>query len=126
MAEFFNRWLVVTGTRESSRDDEVRSFLNEHRPRRVIVGDCPTGVDAAAKSWCLENGLVPLVAHAPWNSVIGRKAGPLRNTAVAHLAWLLRNGGEEVAFVGFPLGASPGTRNSIRALMRREIPGVVL
>jgi hypothetical protein len=45
---------------------------------KLIVGDCPSGLDAIARDWCANN-FVPYDEHVARWDLNGKYAGPLRN-----------------------------------------------
>lgn len=85
--------VLVTGSR-TWRDKQAiadallecwHDALQDGAPGIVVVhGACPQGADAMAAAWCVEQG-VPAEAHpADWGR-LGRRAGPVRNAAMAGL-----------------------------------------
>jgi len=77
---------IVTGGREFARAwivREVLDFVTGPRPATLLVGDCPTGVDAYARDWAQEaqangNPVTVRVFAADWAGR-ARSAGPIRN-----------------------------------------------
>ena len=107
--------LLVTGTR-----DEINQFagrlvfarIREMNPSRVIVGDCPTGVDALVAVACRIVGIPCTPTVADWS--LGKSAGPRRNKAMVAEAAALKAQGETVRVLAFPAGKSPGTRGCVK------------
>jgi hypothetical protein len=107
---------MVTGTRdgEAVSTDWVIDCLEAVDPDFVILGDCPTGVDAKALYWC-KTSLRPeqyKVHRADWDAARRagnvRAAGPIRNAAmVAHAVEL------GALVLAFPRGG-PGTADCMR------------
>lgn len=115
--------VLVTGSRDWSDavvlswaltrtaiDPETRLL----RPDLVVVhGDCPTGADAMAQSFCEFLG-VPTERHpADW-SKYGRGAGPIRNQEMVDL-------GADLC-LAFPLPGSRGTANCMKLARAAGIP----
>jgi len=75
-----NPTIIVTGGRDYTDKDHVWQVLDSVRPGNVIVGDCPSGVDAFVRGWLMRTpkltGFVVYEAH--WETE-GKAAGPLRN-----------------------------------------------
>jgi hypothetical protein len=123
---------VVTGTRHDDRAGEAARYLDSIHEELfcVIVGDCPTGIDAEVVAWCRKNGVDFLVAPALWEwfRLSKRKsaapAGPRRNGFMALIAKSLALGLSPEAFVhgaAFPFGESRGTRNCVDWFEKVEI-----
>jgi hypothetical protein len=104
--------LLITGGRDRT-DPNVQVVLKWLDPARdlLIVGDCPTGIDAQARHEAARCGLTPIVGIADWTTH-GKRAGMLRNGAMVACLAALRAMGWDCAVVAFP-GAGPGTRNCI-------------
>lgn len=69
-----------------------------------LVSGCePHGVDALGEAWAAERGIPVRRFPAPWKA-LGRRAGPVRNEAMARYA---------EALVAVWDGHSPGTRDMI-------------
>lgn len=113
--------LLVTGTR-----DELNQFAGrfvcdrilDMKPSRVIVGDCPTGVDALVLELCRVTGIPCKPTVADWYpnlyGKLDRSAGPRRNKAMVAEAAALKAQGETVRVLAFPAGKSPGTRGCVK------------
>lgn len=77
--------IVCTGGRDYRGESQVGLFLDlllDHHGKdlRVRVGDCPTGLDAFVRAWCMR-ALSPgtwRVYNADWERH-GNAAGPIRN-----------------------------------------------
>ena len=95
------RIYAVSGSRRL-KGPAVTDALYHIFPDRVLVGDCPTGADRAARDWCRANKVPCEVFRADWTQ--GRKAGPLRNGRLVARAVELR----AKALLAFPRGG-PGT-----------------
>lgn len=103
---------VVTGARGDAVPPElVWSVLDACAPSFVILGDCPSGVDAAAWRWCVARLRdEQYVWHwANW-ARYGNSAGPHRNAAMVADAVARRAGGADVLVLAFPRGG-PGTQD---------------
>ena len=70
--------IICTGGRNHKDRDLVCRVLNELKPKGVIVGDCPSGVDLYVKEWCKESKTDFTVFDADWTKH-GLAAGPIRN-----------------------------------------------
>lgn len=107
--------LLVTGSRFYSRGEMVWGALEQVRSRHpglhLLVGDCPTGVDAMALAWAREQGVPVQVVEADWKQY-GRAAGPKRNEVMAKRRPNL--------VLVFPGGA--GTTDMLRRARRRKLP----
>jgi hypothetical protein len=68
--------IIVTGGREYSNADKVRSVLDHLNPDVVVHGDC-RGLDRLCKQWALDNGKVQI--PFPYPSQYGKAGGPIRN-----------------------------------------------
>ena len=100
--------VVITG----SRDWEDRPAIEQalRGADCLIVGDCPTGADATAIETAKAWDIVPVVLAADWQG-LGKKAGPVRNQAIADRAVQARADGLDVRCYAFPLGESRGTHD---------------
>jgi hypothetical protein len=112
--------VMVTGTRRKDLclRDWVRACLDAAAPAFVVLGDCPTGVDALALEWCEEN-LTPddyQVHRADWKA-FGPAAGPKRNAAMVAHAAQLKIDWPPVFVLAFPRGG-PGTRDCMAQARR--------
>lgn len=105
------RIALVTGTRRDLTPEGEQFVIDqilEYGADLVIVGDCPTGVDAVARGcswWSVE----PFAAD--WNR-FGKAAGPKRNRVMVLVADAYRHE-HHVETLAFPAGESRGTRNCI-------------
>lgn len=85
----------------------------------VLVGDCPTGVDACVLSWALErkhaqalSEFTPIeLYHADWDAH-GKGAGHIRNHQMVR---------DAEALVAFWDGKSPGTLSAIRYAVKEGV-----
>ena len=102
--------VLVTGGRNHSNAGQVFEVLEQLVPTHIIVGDCPTGVDAAAVVFAKARHIPVDVYRAEWG-VYGCSAGPRRNEA------MLRDHPDALV-VAFPTGG-PGTKHCINAAKRR-------
>lgn len=120
--------VVVTGTRRGLADafpgaaptlrDWVRACLDAAAPQYVILGDCPTGVDAYAREWCKAN--LPATAwwkHSAAWKLFGTSAGPRRNQVMVGHALQYVQSGSNVRVLAFPRGG-PGTRDCMKQARR--------
>lgn len=106
--------ILITGSRDWPYPYDVFRTIeqaialgpNDEVPT-IVHGDCPTGADSHARTWCETNP--DLVVHEPhpadWS--IGKKAGPLRNQHMVDL-------GADIC-LAFPQGESRGTRHCMGA-----------
>jgi hypothetical protein len=76
--------VVVTGGRDYKDRDRLFEELDMRRPAMVIEGGCKTGVDAFAREWCDERGVMSITVNALWTSE-RRSAGPRRNRRMVKL-----------------------------------------
>lgn len=79
----------------------------------VLVGDCPTGVDAEIRKryiYCLMSANDPKVFEADWNKH-GKAAGPIRNKEMVS---------ESDGLIAFWDGKSRGTKNAIDCAVADE------
>lgn len=109
--------LVCTGGRDHKDMDLVNRVLDHLKPKAVIVGDCPTGVDLFVRSWCKMTNTNFTVFEADW-TMYGRAAGPLRNKKMIDFAKKLSTKGS-VILVCFKGGA--GTKNCQEYARSRDI-----
>lgn len=70
--------IIVTGGRDYTDWRAVNRVLDTLNPDRVIVGDCPTGVDKYVLQWVRKGKVDYMVYRAKWGRH-GRAAGPIRN-----------------------------------------------
>lgn len=120
--------VLVTGSRNYPDPKHVHTVLNllyiHVNPGEVFTvvhGDCPTGADKFARSWCDTRAGHPDVIEerhpADWEKH-GKKAGPLRNIYMVDL------GADMV--IAFPYGESRGTRHCMQAAEAAGIPVHIL
>ncbi len=79
--------ILVTGSRDWDDWTTLSNALSaeyEHRNTIVVHGDCPTGADRMANGWCFLLDIEPERHPAQWK-VLGRSAGPIRNTEMVAL-----------------------------------------
>jgi glutathione S-transferase len=109
--------VIVTGSRSWRQPEAVHAALafalGELGPLTVVHGGCPTGADAAASAWSRRFGCELEVWPADWERH-GKAAGPRRNAA------MVAAGADLV--LAFPLGASSGTRGTMRLAVAAGIP----
>lgn len=115
---------LLTGTRLPIQQGKASKMLDEFFSAAagiLIVGDCKTGVDAEGRDWAHENGIITLVAEAPWAfyaHVAGSSSGsgPARNKT---MGWV----GKRVEATGFavPDKTSRGTFQAARSWLRQGI-----
>jgi hypothetical protein len=117
--------VVVTGSRnwDWSRVHPVRQALERVLtpgliPSQVLVvhGDA-RGLDKLADRVACHLGMNVLSLPAPWDQ-FGKSAGPIRNQALIDL--------QPDLVLGFPLGASPGTRDCLRRASAANIATTVV
>jgi hypothetical protein len=110
--------VAVTGTR-NGRHGDVERALDKVRPRLVVVGCCPTGVDRAAREWCQHNGVIAVVVTAVWTpgGHLDRSAGPRRNSIMADVAKAM---GASVC-LAFPDDDSRGTWDAVSKMKRAGV-----
>lgn len=108
--------LIVAGSREidpracmSTLDELLRRDGNIGRPDEILSGGA-RGPDAAGEEWALRNRVALSIFRADWRT-LGRRAGPIRNRAMAVVAAGSPDG--RGALLAFWNGRSPGTRNMI-------------
>jgi hypothetical protein len=106
---------LVTGTRRETRRGLVTQALKEYEPQLLIVGDCPTGVDAEARAWSNASGRACrlIVGVAAWNGPLGKAAGPFRNETMVRVAASFVKNGKEVVCFAVPDEDSKGTFGTI-------------
>lgn len=109
--------ILVTGSRAFTQPQIVWSALDDvlskHGTFTLVVGDCPTGADAFARTWGGRHWVITEVHKADWRTH-GRAAGPLRNKAMV-------DAGADLV-LAFPLGRSAGTRGCMRLAAAAGIP----
>lgn len=115
--------LLVTGSREWTNARSVAAALDrcvetlggDIGDITLVSGACPTGADALAEAYWASRGGTVERHPADWVQH-GKKAGPLRNQAMADL-------GADLC-VAFPWGVSRGTRHCMGAARAAGIPVV--
>lgn len=120
--------LIVSGTRNELTDKHkeiIRYQLAslEDQIETFAVGDCPTGVDAFASHWAIENGHDPLEFIADWDD-LGKAAGPIRNQRMIDWATSPRKATYRKLLVAFPAPDSVGTFDCIARASKVGIPFV--
>lgn len=77
--------IIITGCRDWIDEEAVKNVILTMAAKhvvdgglRVLVGDCPTGVDKIAIEYCLVKRIGYTCFIANWKSE-GKRAGPLRN-----------------------------------------------
>jgi len=97
----------------------------------LVVGDCPTGADAIARSWACFYSPHPIRVdfhRADW-ARFGRAAGPRRNAAMVERLCSLRSLGREVLCLfcwPSPPIVSRGTRSAFSIAVAAGLPFVEL
>lgn len=126
--DMLERWrtrvALITGTREPVPEAEahlIRAAVEW--ADIVIVGDCPTGVDAFARDLC--EGVTAISVHkADWTG-LGKAAGPQRNAAMVREAQAHARGRATVRCFAFPSKGSRGTWDCLRQAADAGIRGRV-
>lgn len=77
--------LIICGGREFCDErllnDAVRDWFELHgRPEEIVTGGAP-GADCLGKAWANQHGVPHREFRADWWT-LGRKAGPIRNSAM--------------------------------------------
>ena len=109
------RGVVITGSRDWTETAPIEQALRG--ADALIVGDCPTGADAIALQTAKAWDIIAIVLTADWKG-LGKKAGPVRNQAIADRAASELAGGMEVCCYAFPLAGSRGTHDCRQRLER--------
>lgn len=120
MAELY----VFTGSRDSRLErfpsvrDGIQRWCREAMEDgcRVLVGDCPTGIDAIVRHACYEYDKLEVFA-ADWGTH-GKAAGPIRNASMMQHAM---DSGDDVLVVATTCGDSRGTRSAIMEARKRGL-----
>lgn len=121
--------ILITGSRKRMRTtvdwskqtlDLIFEILELHKKEnknylKIIVGDCPTGVDVLVKRFCQANAIQHRVYVADWQR-FGSKAGLIRNQAMVDT--------EPTLCLGFPYGTSAGTRHCMDRARNADIPTI--
>jgi hypothetical protein len=109
------RVLLITGTRESESPQlpEVLAWLDAGDDL-LIVGDCPTGIDAQAWRELQKLPATGICCKADWPTY-NKAAGPRRNAVMVQMLVAARAAGADALAVAFPSGG-PGTADCIRQL----------
>lgn len=105
--------VIIAGSRNI--DDYplvVKTIVSSKYDITEVVSGCATGVDTLGERWAIANNIPIKEMPADWN-LHGRSAGPRRNRAMAEYA--------DAAIVIWD-GKSPGTRNMIENMIRRNKP----
>lgn len=112
--------LLVCGGRDVVRAQQRRDEITLHldtlhaaTPIGLLVTGGAQGVDAIAEGWARAKAIPLAVYPAPWQSKLGRAAGPARN------AWMLRFGQPDLV-LAFPGGA--GTRSMCELAEAQGVP----
>lgn len=106
--------VLFSGDRRWHDTDAVLVDLhNIHRDAVIVVGDCPTGVDAIVRKFAQDAGHGVEVHHAMWEKH-GKAAGPIRNQA------MIDTGIDHGYFYITP--QSRGTRHCLNAATRAGVP----
>ena len=77
--------VVVAGSRDlSPSSEEITRAVSESGflVAELVSGACPTGVDAAGEAWACSRNIPVRRFEAQW-STYGKRAGPMRNAAMA-------------------------------------------
>jgi hypothetical protein len=90
---------------------------NQDEPVTLVVGDCPTGVDAIATAEASKLGW-RIERHVAYWRVEGTRAGPNRNQRMA-------DSGIDAAY-GFPTANSSGTWDCVRRVRKAGIKPVLI
>lgn len=115
--------ILVTGTRQRLTNEDkqtIKYAMSYHLldpDTSLVIGDCPTGVDAyVAKLWEAQYKKVERFI-ADWDTY-GKAAGPYRNKAMVDSA--------PDYYLAFPKGNSKGTYNCVLLANRADIKGEVI
>jgi len=113
---------LFTGSRnmpmDASNFAKVYALVSRMLAQRaaVLVGDCPTGLDAlvrrAGDTYDEQIAVGVRVFRAQWH-LLGKRAGPIRNQAMVDKALLLA-GPQPFECHAYPMGESRGTRGCMR------------
>jgi YspA, cpYpsA-related SLOG family len=103
--------LAIVGSRGFQPLALVTKFVSTLKPTTTVVSGGARGVDTAAAEAAASRGLEVEIFEADWKQY-GRKAGPLRNTAMVATV---------DGLVAFWDGRSAGTLNAIMAACDRRI-----
>lgn len=105
--------VIIAGTRDvSDYKLVVESIERSGYNITEVVSGCATGVDRLGEQWARANDIPVKEMPANW-TLEGRKAGPMRNKAMADYA--------DAAIIIWD-GKSAGTRNMIENMIRRKKP----
>jgi len=112
--------ILVTGSRNwtdvAAIDRAMHDYMGDEYyfdDFTIVHGASPTGLDALAEEWAVENYMYSDPHPADWTKH-GRAAGPIRNQ------WMVDLGAD--ACLGFPLGESRGTLDCMTRAHRASIP----
>jgi hypothetical protein len=116
-------FIVITGTRRGSSmgwQSGLRELIHPALQQvksggLLIVGDSRTGVDRAARELADEEGVCIDVHHAIWD-LLGKRAGPVRNSSMAGSAKALLQEGLKGKGFAYPDAQSRGTHDCARKL----------
>jgi len=105
--------IAIVGSRAPNSEllEKLHSYIDGLPDDCVLVTGCADGVDREVRNMGKAKGLVVIACYAPWS--IGRRAGPLRNSAIVAIA-------DRV--VAFPAGDSVGTLDTLRQARAAGIP----
>lgn len=110
--------VIFTGSRDWADEETIDDWLTDLSfiyPEDLVVvhGACATGADEIVERLCQIHGITTEPHPAEWLKH-GRAAGPIRNRRMVDL-------GADLV-IGFPLGASRGTRGCMRLARAADIP----
>lgn len=116
--------VLVFGGRDYGNQSRVESLLRDRfadctldGPHVVIHGGCSTGADKFASIWCrFQTDIQEVCCNAAWTSLLGRAAGPQRNTRMLDIAVDLSSFGERLNVIAFPGGS--GTADMLRKVKK--------
>jgi hypothetical protein len=104
--------VIIAGSRSVNDYKLVVDTINSSNYSITeVVSGCATGVDRLGEQWARANNVPIKEMPANWNQ--GKKAGPLRNKAMAEYA--------DAAIIIWD-GHSPGARNMIENMIRYKKP----
>ncbi len=118
---------VITGGRDwpFSHTKAIQRWMDSQSLDALIVGDCPSGVDAIARRRA-DDVKLPLISDVPGDTAFvaewsryGKKAGPRRNTRMARAAEVRRGLGDTIVCAAFPMPGSIGTWDCVAKLEAR-------
>lgn len=104
--------IIVTGGRHIDDFDLVsiciKNSSGESNIDKILVGDCPTGVDNLTIRFAKSNNIPHVVFVADWKTY-GKSAGPIRNKEMMQAASFI----EDKIVVAIWDGKSKGTKDAI-------------